>query len=316
MLDEPGSRVIVGAAPGQRLLRNEDFGRTITQLRVRRQNRQAANAFVAVIEPYRSRPLIRSVERIKTREGAAAVKVVTDRGTDYVVSSMDEEPVQLRDGDTTVRVAGRFGAVSLDKTGTPRWLLVARGRLARVGDFDVRIDGPSCLAGTVVEMQPRDFALVVRADPPLPRGNALAGRTLIVQHTRGRSSFTIDRVEPATEGTQRVVFAGMPKLLENVLLVSDVEPTRIVVEPPPVLGRSPVDYHVYHLRKGGLRPLGKLKGRRRIGILDERGRRLHYFTALNVANTEGVSKGDEVAISRIVPGRDTFEIPMSAFMGE
>ena len=315
MLDEAGSRIIAGRAPGQRFLRNEDFGREITQLRVRRPNTETVDEFVAVIEPYRSEPFIRSVERLEAPEGVVAVKVVSVAGTDYVVSSLDEDPVELRDGDTVVQTAGRFCAASLDKAGEPSWLYVVRGTSARVRDFEVVSDGPSCWTGTVEGMRAGDFALLIRADPPLPAGDRLAGQVLIVQHSRGRSSFTISHVEPPRGGTQRVVFAHMPKLLENVVLVRDAEPTRLVVEPPPVLVGSPVDYYVYHLANAGLQPLGKLERRGSVGVLDERGRRLHYFSTLQVPDTEGVADGDEVAISRIVPGNDTFEIPMRAFVG-
>ncbi len=261
MLDEPGSQIIAGEAPGQRFLRNEDFGRTITQLRVRRPNTKAVDEFVAVIEPYRSEPFIRSVQRLEAREGVIGVKVVTRSGTDYLVSSLDEEPVELHDGDTVVQTAGRFCAASLDEAGEPRWLYAVRGTSARVGDFELEVEGPACFTGTVEKMLPDDFALIVRADPPLPPADKLAGRTLMIQHSRGRSSFTIARVEPAADGTQRVNLANMPKLLENVLLVRNAEPTRLVVEPPPVLVGSPVDYHVYHLGGGGPRHLGKLTGR-------------------------------------------------------
>jgi len=314
MLDEPGSEIIAGEAPGQRFLRNEDFGRTITQLRVRRPNTEAVDEFVAVVEPYHSEPFIRSVERLETREGVVGVKAVTSSGTDYLVSSLDEEPAELRDGEVTLRTAGRFCAASLDEAGEPRWLYVVRGRSARVRDFELEIEGPACFTGTVEEMLPDEFALIVRAAPPLPLGDELAGQTLIIQHSRGRSSFTISGVGPAGDGTERVNLADMPKLLENVLLVRDVEPTRLVVEPPPVLVGSPVDYHVYHLGDDGPRHLGELAGRGSIGINDERGRRMHYFSTLVVASTEGVGEGDEVAISRVVPGRDTFEIPVRAFV--
>ena len=114
-------------------------------------------------------------------------------------------------------------------------------------------------------------------------------------------------------GAQRVIFRGMPKLLENVLLVRDVAPRRLAVEPPPVLVRSPVDYYAYHLASDGLRPLGKLEGVDATRILDERGRQMHAIQRLQVSDTEGVAKGDEVAISRVVPGRDTFHIPVCAY---
>jgi hypothetical protein len=110
-----------------------------------------------------------------------------------------------------------------------------------------------------------------------------------------------------------VIFAGMPKLLENVLRVTDVAPRRLVVEPPPVLVRSPVDYYVYHLGDDRLRPLGQLQGTDTIRIVDERGRQMHAFQSLHVDNTGGAAKGDEVAISRIVPGRDAFHIAMRAY---
>jgi len=111
-----------------------------------------------------------------------------------------------------------------------------------------------------------------------------------------------------------VQFADMPKLLANVLLVVDVKPDRLVVEPPPVLVRSPVDYRVYHRTKERLRPLGKLGGIGSVNVFDERGRRLYSFRTLRVPTTAGVTRGDEVAVSRIVPRRDTFEIPLRLFV--
>jgi len=315
MLDEPGSQVIVGRAPGQRFLRNEDFGRTITQLRVRRPNRDAVGEFVAVVEPYRGVPFIRSVERLPSRDGVVAIKVTTARGIDYVVSATDEKPAESRDGDRVVRTAGRFCSASFDQEGRTRWMHLVRGTDLRVRDVGLKAAAPPCLTGVVTQKLPDDFALLVRSSPALPTGDQLAGRTFIIQHTRGRSSFTIASVAAPLNGVQRVLFAGLPKLLENVLRVKEVEPTRIMVEPPPVLTRSQVEYHVYHLGQGRLGHLGELRGLGSVGILDERGRRLHSFRTLDMTNTAGVRTGDEVAVSRIVPGRDTFEIPMRAIVG-
>lgn len=315
MLDEPGSRVIVGRAPGQRFLRNEDFGRTITQLRVRRSGRDDVDEFVAVIEPYRGEAFVRSVKRLPSRAGVVAVKVTTTHGVDYVVSAVDENPTESRDGDRVLHTAGRFCSASFDEDGRPRWMYLLRGTDVRVRGFELKAAAPTCLTGMVTQILPGDCAVLVRSSPALAAGDQLAGRTFIIQHARGRSSFTIARVDAPVDGVQRVVFAHLPKLLENVLRVRDVEPTHIMVEPPPVLTRSQVDYQVYHLKGHRLRRLGELRGLGSIGIHDERGRRLHTFRTLQVPNTAGVRKGDEVAVSRIVPDRDTFEVPMRAIVG-
>ncbi len=307
MLDEPGSEVIVGDAPAQRFLHNEDFGRTITQLRVRRPAGDETQEYVAVIEPWRSEPFIRSVERLPAPEGVVAVKVVTATSVDYLVSALDDEPVVLRDGDTPIEVAARFCAGSLDGEGV-RWLSLTGGVSAVFGDARLVADGPARFTGGVEQMLPDEFALMVRPDPPLPTDGSLAGRALVVQHSRGRSSFTIGSVGPLADGLQRIELADMPKLMANVLHVHDVEQTRLVVEPPPVLAGSPLDWHVYLLGDGPPTHLAPLEGRSSISVADERGRRLHGFSTLEVSDTGGVQSGDEVGVSRIVPGRDTFEV--------
>ncbi|MCD6360525.1 MAG: heparinase II/III family protein [Armatimonadetes bacterium] len=307
MLDEPGSEVIVGNAPGQRFLGNEDFGRTITQLRVRRPAGRDIQEYVAVIEPWRSEPFIRSVERLPAPEGVVAVKVVTDTGADYLVSAMNDDPVSLRDGDMPIETAARFCAGSFDDGGV-RWLSLTAGTGASFGDARLTADGPVRFAGGVEQMLPDEFALIVRSDPPLPAGDSLAGRTLVVQHSRGRSSFTIDSVGAPERGLQRIELAGMPKLMANVLRVCDVEQGRLVVEPPPVLPRSPLDWHVYRLGDGPPVYLSPLQRRSSIVITDERGWRLHALPALNLADTGGVQVGDDVGLSRILPGRDSFEV--------
>ena len=240
-------------------------------------------------------------------EVVVAVKVVTATSADYLISALDDEPVALQDGDMSIEVAARFCAGSVDGEGV-RWLSLTGGTGAALGDAQLHTDGPGRFTGAVEQMFPDEFALTVRPDSPLPTDGSLAGRTLVVQHSRGRSSFTIGSVGPVVDGTQRLDLAGMPKFLADVLAVKDVAQTQLVVEPPPAFPGSPLDWHVYTLGDGPPTYLAPLEGRSSIHIADERGRRLHSFSTLVVDDCGAAQTGDQVGVSRILPGRDTFEV--------
>ncbi|MFP3904878.1 MAG: hypothetical protein ACLFWB_11605, partial [Armatimonadota bacterium] len=315
MLDEPGSEVIVGTAPAQRYLRNNDYGRTMPVLCVRRPDRDATDIFAGVIEPYREKSFITDVRRLQVENGAEqSVALAVDRpgGTDYVISYGGEEQppeVTVRDSDVEIHTDADLAMCSVSDM--PVRALLAGGHSLEIGDMRLQMEGPPELEGRLLDFDDGNDTLMVQSDMQWPLGTVLEGQPVIVNHAEDRSTYTIQSVERVEDNRYRICLDGHPHLMNNWLLVRSVDGSGITVEPPPVLDFKKRTYRVY----GGdpprlLRPLHGFGSR---GITNEQGQQMHSFYTVQTDDYSGVSPGSEIGISRLEKGSDTVHVTNFAF---
>jgi len=155
------------------------------------------STFVALHEPYREQPLIRSVERLDAgtdADGFEAVAVrveLADGATDYLVSCRGEAPMTAGD----LSFSGRLGFLRVRDGVVERAGLIEGTELA-LGSFRLTAPAPA-FTGTVVRMD-RDMEEDGRiwVDTELPEGDALVGQSIIIENDGARNAcYTIERVE-------------------------------------------------------------------------------------------------------------------------
>lgn len=313
MADEPGSEVIVGTAPAQRYIRLNDFGRTMKVLCVRRPNTESVDCFVGVMEPYRNEPFVKNVRRLEidALDGyTVAVAVDTVHGTDYVISyggPARPQELTVQDSGHTIRTDADLAVVSFPASGPPR-LLLAGGRFLEADDRDLTTDDPPEWRGRLLDFNDAADTLEVEAPDGLPAGSQLAGRTLVVQHAEDRSTFTISSVVALGQDRYTIHLDDEPHLANNWFLVREVDGEGIVVEPPPVLDMKTRNYKVYAGRPGKLRMIGPLKEFGSKRIHSEAGLLMHSLERIVTDNMDRVRPGEELAITRLEKGRDTFSV--------
>ena len=314
VLGAPGTEVIAGEAPAQRCKDNRDRGATMTVVCARRKGGTDLDKFVAIIEPYRGEPLVKSAHYVSVTpqdETAVGLKVAKAGGPDYILSANNgEKPVTrtLRDGERTLVTDAEFAVASYAGEEL-RCLFLAAGTFAESGGHSIRL-APSP-AGLLLDFNGEDKTLVVQADRPIPTGDALRGRAMFVTHREGRSSFTVEHVEKLDEARYQIKLEGAPHLATNTLLVTGAEGDGIVVGPPPVLPRAKTaNFNVYHReRTGAVRLLGPLLRCSWKEILDEWGTARPSQPRVHVANAGAVGPGDEIALTMLWTGHDRFLIP-------
>jgi len=318
MLDRPGSEVIAGVAPAQRYLRNNDFGRTMKVLCVRRAAAERVDNFVGVIEPYRDEPFIRDVRRLDPGtddEYTVALAVDTTHGVDYIITyggPGTPPKVTLEDAGHTITTNGDVAVASLSGSGLTA-LLVAGGGYVRVDDFGLAMDGPPQLTARLLDFDDGADTLTIESSEAIPTGDALAGLPLIVQHVEDRSTFTIASVERLDDARWLVRLDDQPHIVNNWLLVSRVDHAGILVEPPPVLDGKKRAYRVYGGEPGNLRLLGPLHGAAAQPIHAEDGTLMHSLYRVQTDDCTGVKPGQEIGITRLHKGRDTVQVTNFAY---
>lgn len=322
MLDTPDSEVIVGTAPAQRYLRNQDYGRTMKVLCVRRPNsRDSVNIFAGVIEPYRHAPFVRTVRQLELDcdDGyTIGIAVETVHGTDYIVSyGGPGEPSEIRfeDAGHTISTDGDVAVVSYTNNGQMS-LLVAGGGYVEADGFRLALDGPPQLRGRLLDFNDDDDTLIIHSDDAFPTGTLLAGLPIIVQHTEDRSTFTIGSVEALGDGRYRVHLDDEPHLVNNWLLVRHVDEGGIVVEPPPVLDGKTRTYKVYACPPEDLRICGPMRGTSGTHIYDESGMLMHTFRTVLADDYSRVKVGEEIGITRLEKGVDTVLVTNYAYASD
>jgi len=319
MVDEPGSEVIVGTGPAQRYLRNEDFGRTMKVLCVRRPNTQNVDSFVGVIEPYRDKPFIKGVRRLALDcdDGyTIGLAVDTVHGTDYIITyggPRDPSEVKVQDGSHRLSTDGDVAVVSCPENGAVR-MLVAGGRYVKADGFELAIEGPPQLRGRLLDFNDDDDTLTIASDDAFPVGEVLAGRPMIIQHAEDRSSFTIGSVEKLAASKYLVRLDDQPHVVSNWLLVRHVDQSGIMVEPPPVLDSKKGPYKVYAGLPGDMRMLGPLRSISGMPIYAEDGTLMHSFSSIVTDDYTGVEPGQEIAITRLEKGRDEVFVTSFAYV--
>ncbi len=318
MVDEPGSEVIVGTGPAQRYLRNEDFGRTMKVLCVRRPNTEQVDTFAGVIEPYQHQPFVKEVRRLDLDcdDGyTIGLAVETVHGTDYLITyggPGQPSEVHITDSGHAISTDGDVAVVSYPTSGGAR-LLVAGGKYVKADGFSLTLEGPAELSGRLLDFNDAEDTLTVASSDAIPEGEVLAGLPVIVRHAEDRSTFTIASVEALDEGKYLMRLDDQPHLVNNWLLVSQVDQSGVLIEPPPVLDSKKSAYKVYAGEPGKLRMLGPLRGFSSRHIYSESGVLMHSFTSLLTDDYTGVEPGQEIAITRLEKGKDTVSITNFAY---
>ena len=324
MLDEledaerPPSEVIVGTAPAQRYLRNNDFQRTMKVLCVRRQNTDAVDNFVSVIEPYQNEPFVKSVRRLDldSDDGyTVALAVETIHGTDYIIAyGGPDEPseVSVTDAGHLISTDADIAVVSYPNSGGAR-LLVAAGSYLKADGFSLTLDGPPELSGRLLDFDDSRDTLTIESNDAFPLGDTLAGLPIIVQHTEDRTTFTIASVEALGAGKYLVHLDDQPHIMKNWLLVTDVGSSGIMFEPPAVLDSKRGGYKVYAGEPGKMRMLGPLRRFNSQPIYSEDGISMHTFSTVVTDDYTGVEAGQESGITRLEKGVDTVSVTNFAY---
>jgi len=320
MLDELGSDLIVGTGPAQRHFRNEDFGREMRIVCVRRPNTEHIDTFASIIEPYQGAPFVKSVRRLDIgadNEYSLALAVETVHGTDYVITyggRGDPPEVTVKDGPHTIATDADLAVVSYPTGGRPNMLISAGSYLTADGST-ISLKGPAQWQGRLLDFNDADDTLVIESDQQLPPGHVLAGQTMIVQHDKDRSTFTVAGLEKLGAGRYLVRLDDDPHLMNNWLLVKRVGPDGITIEPPPVLDSGP-SYNVYGGKPGSMRLLGPLRKFNYTSIYNEWGAYMYDLQSVVTDDYAGVEPGQEIGITRLQKGKDTVFITNFAYLGQ
>ena len=188
-MPSPIDRLLVADAPGWRSYKGSELhAPPITEILAERAGEDLSSTFAAVMSPYKGEVgPVADVQQIvpEDAEGTAVALVVQlDGRTDYIISSLDDEPRSYG----PIELAGRFGFVSLDADGAVRAAALMDGTLLRCGDTSLKLDQPR-LTRSVVTIEGRTITL----DEPLPDGDDLAGTYLLA----GDTGYEIESVEGA-----------------------------------------------------------------------------------------------------------------------
>jgi hypothetical protein len=193
LLGGAGTEVFLGKSPRIRQAQRDDlkvYDYWMPQLVARRRGAESlASTFVAVHEPYRSKPFlgqVRSLSLSPAADFSAALEVRHGDYTDTIVSTLDEPPYAERKLPGGVAINGRL-AVIRERGGqvVAMWLVdgtrVAKGTAvctaAKPRHEGTIESAPRKLAGANYD------AFVTTTD--LPAGDALAGQWMIVTHANG-----------------------------------------------------------------------------------------------------------------------------------
>lgn len=149
------------------------------------------SVFTGIIEPYRDKPALAKVERLKVNEGpgterAVAVKVTrADGSIDYLLASDDDAAVvKVENGPT---FAGAIGWLHV-RDGSVVDAALSRGSRLSFGDFTLTLPSAG-YTGKIVKMD-KDMSGEgeVWVDCPLPEGTILAGQQMIIKNDRVRNA--------------------------------------------------------------------------------------------------------------------------------
>jgi hypothetical protein len=324
MADDAGSTVIVGDAPAQRYPRNEDLGRRMKVLCVRRMASEEIDKFIGVIEPYERDPFISNVRRLELDtddDYVVALAVETLHGTDYIISyggPGDPPEIALRDGGHSIATDADFAMARFPNDGRPD-LLLAGGSYLRADQGELRLKGPAQFSGRLVDFDDLGDTLTIESEASFPVGAQLAGQPVIIQHREDRSTFTIASVETQGAGRYLMRLDDQPHLMNNWLLVRSVDGNGITIEPPPVLDQKRSTYKVYTGGRGAapsgepLELLGALRSMGSTDISDEWGTSINRFYRIETDDYTGVKVGDDIGLTRLEKGHDTVFVTNFAY---
>lgn len=182
--------------------------KSLRYLIARRSGEDLESQFVSVLEPYKNRRFIRSVEPATLKAGgkkvdsntAAAVKVtLSDGRVDYIVNSLDPEVTYTVDGK--FRFQGFFGVYS-EKGGKPVYAYLHDGRLLGPASGPPLLRSHGHIKGTVEEFT-RELTdqnrLTVKRTGPAIDPKEIIGKQIFVETDGERNgSYEIREVRPAS----------------------------------------------------------------------------------------------------------------------
>jgi len=187
------------------------------------------STFVHVLEPWNpgQAPAVSGVEVLDQRPlgegGAVACRLSrADGGEAFAATTLNGEAY---DG-SQVKLHGRLGAACPDAG----CLVLFDGVSFAAGGWGVELE-PSwnaSLAGVVGDLTgaPRESALIVASERPLPEDAALAGRMLCVNHRAGRdfsTSYTIERVSRYGPGLWRIDLRNTPPFIQHRMRIWKID---------------------------------------------------------------------------------------------
>jgi len=312
----PQTQLVAGLGPNQRYIDARDFGEKLQVLCARRVATGELDTFAAVLEPYRAKPFIKEVTRLPVTGGdetAVCVRVRTESRTDYLLSWNRRGgvvPPTVVDGATTLRTDAEF-ASCLMVDGHPTSLFMVGGTSLTANGVELKQATPA-FTGRILALNDQTDTLTLAFDTPLPPGSTLAGKVIVIQHRKDRSTFTIDHIVAAEGVRYHVQLAHSPHIAANQVMVREVDGDWAVVEPRLVLARG--TFNTYRIAPdGSAELLEPWNGERSFRTYeDEFGARLMSLQKMHVTNAaKRLAPGDRLALAHTEVGRDTFRITNS-----
>ena len=171
--------------------------------------------------------------------------------------------------------------------------------------------------GRLIAFDDDEDFLLIEPETDWPQGDALEARWGFIRHEHGCSTFTVRDVQSVEGGRVRINLKYTPHLALNRVMATGVEGDSILVEPRPcqpwrTSASQPnlLGFQVYRQLEDGVALVGELRGQGSVSVRDNWGKRLG--PALPTIKVEGdlggVEPGDELALSRLRPGKDIVEI--------
>ena len=188
----PGEKAFVGTGWGQRSHR-ETPGATLPYVVRRHVGDNASSCFLSVFEAHRAASALVKDVRLISCPGCAVVRVDTQVGTDYVVSSPGGRAARFSDGGHSVSCEARAAVLSVSGDGLRRAYLLGGASLALDGT-ELRTAKAQC-GGDVVDIVDAglDSYIVVKASDLPPA--SLVGRWVVVDDGEITTGYPIERIE-------------------------------------------------------------------------------------------------------------------------
>jgi len=201
----PLNRLVVADAPGWRSYKGDQLNAPpITQILGERVAAQdLRSVYAAVMSPFQgdASPLrtVRLVPAEPQTDQAVAVAIERDGATDYVLSSLDDQP----HGFGPIRMTGRFGMATLDGSGRLLRAYLLEGTELSAGGR--KLTAPAArLTRKIAKIDDRQIEL----DEPLPEDAARPGRYF----QTGETGFEIEQVEGRRLTVRSYPFVGGQEL--------------------------------------------------------------------------------------------------------
>ena len=186
-----GEEVII--CKGQPPQKSARIPETVDFLVRRRKGENLESTFVAVMEPYKGKPRIRSVNKVDLKTGRGdtvnvyAIKVDFGEWTDYVFSSLDPEATWEFDGGLSL--SGRVGFLRVDNEGRVVSAYLLDGRELAYGDFKLESIGP---LEAVIEAVDYKGGTITLDRPIKASEETILGKTITIFNGSHATSYTVE----------------------------------------------------------------------------------------------------------------------------